>query len=162
MKKYISLISISLILFISAQQSVAQVSFWGRNKVAKKINRDMKSLAKEGLNERKMGSPDELHTAMFLAERFGKIGLDSLQSPAYLQTINVPTLRMAQPKTTLTISGRVFTLFSNFYPISSSSNNGKYVGTAINVAYGIEDPGLDRSDYTGKDVTGKAVIINLA
>ena len=69
---------------------------------------------------------------------------------------------MAQPKTMLTISGRGFTLFSNFYPISQSSNNGKYVGPAVNVAFVIEDPGLDRADYTGKDVAGKAVIINLA
>ena len=162
MKKHISLLSILVLLIISTQPSDAQVPFWGRNKVAKKINRDIKSLNKEGLNERKMGSTDELHTAIYLAEQFAKIGLDSLQSPAYLQTINVPTLRMALPKTTLTISGRVFTLFSNFYPISQSSNNGKYVGPAINVAYGIEDPGLDRADYTGKDVAGKAVIINLA
>ena len=58
MKKHISVLSIIVLLIISTQQSQAQRSFWGRNKVAKKINRDMKSLNKEGLNERKMGSAD--------------------------------------------------------------------------------------------------------
>ena len=47
MKKHISLLSILVLLIISTQPSDAQVPFWGRNKVAKKINRDIKSLNKE-------------------------------------------------------------------------------------------------------------------
>jgi hypothetical protein len=162
MKRNIITLCISLIFVASSINSAAQVNFWAQKRIAKKITRYMKALNSEGLNERKMGSPDERNTALYLAHQLDKIGIDSLGDYAYLQAINVPTLRMAQAKTSLLINGRPFNLFSNFYPLSISANNGKYTGPAVSVGYGIDDATLYRTDYKNKEVTGKAVIIDLA
>jgi aminopeptidase YwaD len=160
MKKFYTTLGVITILLMSIGSAHAQ-GFFARKKLAKTIVKHSKTLNSEGYNERTLGTADENRAAHYIAQSFASIGLDSTGTQAYFQNINVPSLRMAQGNSSLLIDGMAYTLFTDYYPLSESSNNGRYAGDAIQVSYGIDDPGLNRADYSGVDIAGKAALINV-
>jgi hypothetical protein len=140
---------------------LAQKPHFKEKKTARQVKKHVKYLADDDLAGRLTGTAGETKSAEYIAKQFEKIGLTPFGNFKYLQNMTVPNMRMAQGNSSLMLDGKVLTLFSEHYPISLSSNNGSYKGEAINVGYGIEDPGLKTTNYKGKDVKGKTVIINI-
>ncbi len=140
---------------------------WGQKphfkdkKVASNIQSHISYLTSEELAGRYVATAGEKMSADYIALQFEEIGLTPDGDDGYLQYIPIPNLRMAQANSTLTLGDDVLTLFTDYYPITISANNGNHIGEAINIGYGVEDAGLKHNDYKGKDITNKAVIINL-
>ncbi len=156
--KKITIVSITLLLSIA---SFGQKPRFRDKKVAANVKKHIEYLASNDLEGRYTATNGEKMSAEYIAGQFEKMGLVPEGDSGYLQYVGVPNLRMTQPKSSLKIGDEVLMLFTDFYPINISANNGRYTGEAINVNYGIEDPGLKNLDYEKKDVKGKAVIINL-
>ena len=149
-----------LFIFISLS-AFAQKPHFQDKKTANNIQQHIEYLANEELEGRKMASSGEFKAATYIANQFKEIGLEPKGTNGYLQEIIVPNLRMAQANTSLFLDGKVQTLFTDFYPISESANNGLIKGDAINIGYGIVDAGLKHNDYKDLEVKGKVVMIDL-
>ena len=156
--KKITITSIILLLCIA---SLGQKPRFKDKRVAAKVKAHIAFLSSNDLEGRYTATDGEKKSAEYIAGQFEQLGLVPKGDIGYLQYLAVPNMRMAQPKSSLKIGDDLLTLFTDFYPINISANNGRYTGEAINVNYGIEDPGLKNLDYVGQDVKGKAVIINL-
>lgn len=141
--------------------SVAQQPRLKEKKVAKNLETHITYLASDELQGRQAASDGETISAAYIESQFQKTGLEPAGNYGYYHNISIPTLRMAQPNSNLVLDGKVQKLFTDYYPLSESSNNGILEGQAINVGYGIEDPGLNLANYTGTDVKGKIVLINI-
>ncbi|PCJ66764.1 MAG: hypothetical protein COA58_04710 [Bacteroidetes bacterium] len=141
--------------------SVAQKPRFKEKKIAHRVKKHVKYLADDELEGRLTGSAGETKSAEYIARQFEKIGLTPMGENKYFQNMTVPNMRMAQGNSSFMVNDTVLTLFTDYYPISVSANNGRYKGDAINIGYGIEDQGLKTNDYKDKDVKGKAVVINL-
>lgn len=152
------LTSLTLILCLA---SFGQKPRFKDKRVAARVKTHIEYLSSNDLEGRYTATSGEKKSAEYIAGQFEKIGLIPKGDIGYLQHIEVPNMRMAQPNSSLKLGNDVLTLFTDFYPINISSNNGRYTGEAIHMNYGIEDPGLNHLDYEGKNVKGKAVIINL-
>lgn len=140
----------------------AQKPRFGEKHIARNIEKHIKYLASDELEGRGTGSAGEELSAQYVEKHFKEFGLEPMDdNTSYRQFIDVPSLRMAQTNTSLMLNNEVQTLFSEFYPLSASSNNGSYEGIAVNVSHGVEDSGLERNDYEGLDVRGKAVLIQV-
>lgn len=136
------------------------------NRIEKKFVRNIKShiiyLASDELEGRGTGSAGEQLSAKYVEEQFALIGLQPKgDNNTYKQSMDIPTLRMAQANTSLKINKDAYTLFTDFYPLSPSANEGGYEGLAINVSHGVEDQGLNWNDYENVDVNDKAVLIKV-
>ncbi len=142
--------------------SFAQKPRFGEKKIRKNVEKHISYLASDELQGRGTGSAGEQMSAKYIAEQFELLGLEPKGEEGYHQYLDIATLRMAQANSTLNLEKDVLTLFSDFYPLSPSSNTGTYYGKAVNVGYGISDGGLDHDDYKDLDVSGKAVIINIS
>ena len=156
--KKITIVSITLLLCIA---SFGQKPRFKDKRVAARVKAHIEYLSSNDLEGRYTATNGEKMSAEYIAGQFEKMELVPKGDIGYLQYIGVPNMRMAQPKSSLKIGDEALTLFTDFYPINISANNGRYTGEAVNVNYGIEDPGLKNLDYAEKDVKGKAVIINL-
>jgi len=130
-------------------------------KIAKRIEKHVTFLASNELEGRKMASAGEYKAASYIAENFQKIGLVPNGNNGYMQDMTVPNLRMAQANSSLMLNDNVLTLFTEYFPLSESANNGRYKGDAVNLNHGIIDGGLKHDDYAEKDVKGKVVLIDL-
>ena len=139
----------------------AQKPHFKEKKIARNVKKHIQYLASDELEGRETGTQGERLSAEYIADQFSKIGLLPKGEQDYYQYMTVPNLRMAQGNTSLMIDKKVQTLFIDFYPISASSNNGRYDGEIVNIGYGIEDEGLKHNDYKDVDLAGKAVIIDL-
>jgi aminopeptidase YwaD len=156
-KGFLFLLTVGLVL-----PTLAQKPRFGEKKIARNIEKHIKYLASDELEGRGTGSAGEELSAKYVEKYFIKYGLEPKgDNNTYRQYIDIPSLRIAQTNTSLSIDDEVQTLFANFYPLSPSANNGKYEGIAINVGHGITDSGLDQDDYKDLNVKGKAVLIKV-
>lgn len=99
----------------------------------------------------------EYISGVFKQNKVKAIGADG----NYYQTFEIVTLRMAKDSSTLMVNGIPYFLFSDFYPLSYSSNKAQVNGVLTNAGYGITAPELAHDDYKGKDIKGKIVLINI-
>lgn len=154
-------------VLITSLALLLTIMSWGQKprfkdkKVAKNVQSHINYLTSDDLAGRYIATLGEKMSADYIATQFEQIGLDADGDNGYLQQIGIPNLRMAEAKSSLSLSDKALTLFTDFYPINISANNGQYTGEAVNLGYGIDDPGLKQENYKGKDIKGKAVIINL-
>ena len=146
---------------IISVNAFAQKPRFKEKKIARNVKTHISYLASDELEGRGTGSAGEQLSATYIAEQFKQIGLTPKGTDGYFQPMNFPSLRMAQANTSLMIAREVQTLFTDFYPLSASANNGKYEGLAINVNYGISDGGLNWDDYENANVRDKAVIMKV-
>jgi len=154
-------LNLTLLTLFICTSVLGQRPFFKDKKVANNIKKHITYLASDELEGRYIATTGERLSAEYIASEFKHIGLVPKGDKGFLQYVPIPNLRMAQANSSMKIGDKGLTLFSDFYPISISANNGRYDGDAINIGFGIQDAGLNQTDYTGKDVKGKAVIINL-
>ena len=154
-------IGLALLLVGITSSSFAQKARFKEKKIARNLDKHIRYLASDELEGRGTGSAGEQLSAKYVADQFQKIGLTPKGTDGYFQYMDIPTLRMAQPNCNLMIGRETLTLFSEYYPLSPSANNGSYAGVAINVNYGINDPGLSWNDYEHATVKDKAVLIKI-
>jgi aminopeptidase YwaD len=151
---------LSFVLSFS-QYSLAQKPRFKEKKVAKNLESHVTYLASDELEGRLTASAGEATSAAYIESEFKAIGLEPAGNYGYYHNLSVASLRMAQSNSSLLLDDKVLTLFTDFFPMSESANNGIVKGEAINVGYGIQDAGLKVESYTGKDVRGKIVLINI-
>jgi len=120
-------------------------------------------LASDRLEGRATGSAGEKLSAEYIAKQFKKNRLSLKgENNLYFQEFEIVTLRMAKDSTSLFINNLPVKLFTDFYPISISTNYKTATGKLINVGFGITAPELNHDDYKGKDVSGKVVVIDIS
>jgi hypothetical protein len=160
MKKSILFLMISIGILINA---TAQELTKKEKKSLKRIQSHVNYLASDRLEGRGTGSPGEKLSAEYIAKQFKKSKVSPKgENGGYFQEFDITTLRMAKDSTALSFNGLPLKLFSDFYPLSFSSNR-KTVESKIEVVgYGISAPELNYDDYSGKDIKGKVVVINIS
>ncbi|MBT8326889.1 MAG: hypothetical protein KJP21_04145, partial [Bacteroidia bacterium] len=129
-------VGLALLLVGISSSSFAQKARFKEKKIARNLDKHIRYLASDELEGRGTGSAGEQLSAKYVAEQFEKIGLSPDSKNGYYQYMDIPTLRIAQTNCNLMIGKEALTLFSDYYPLSPSSNNGSYIGVAINVNYG--------------------------
>lgn len=157
--KNIGLLVLS-ILFISSS-TLAQKPRFKEKRVAKRVKKHVEYLASDELEGRATSSDGEKMSAKYIAEQFELIGLEHYVKDSYFQIMSIPNLRIAESTTSLQIDTTIYSLFTDFYPISASSNKGSTTGEIVNIGFGIEDEKNGHNDYKDVDVNGKTVVINL-
>ena len=159
--KFSKFLLLSFVLSFS-QCALIQNPRFKEKKVAKNLESHVTYLASDELEGRLTASAGEAKSAAYIESEFKAIGLEPAGNYGYYHNLSVASLRMAQSNSSLLLDGKVLTLFTDYYPVSESANNGIVKGEAINVGYGIQDAGLKVESYTDKDVRGKIVLINIA
>jgi hypothetical protein len=150
-----------LILLVISASSFAQKPHFKDKKVAREVLQHITVLASDDMQGRLTASPGERMAAEYIAQEFKSIGLTPAGQQNFYQPIIVPNMRMAKQSTLLMIGDTLMALFTDFYPVSMSTNRGKYAGETINIGYGIADDGLKHNDYRNKELQGKAVLLNI-
>ncbi len=152
------MISIGILINATAQELTKK-----EKKSLKRIQSHVNYLASDRLEGRGTGSPGEKLSAEYIAKQFKKSKVSPKgENGGYFQEFDITTLRMAKDSTALSFNGLPLKLFSDFYPLSFSSNR-KTVESKIEVVgYGISAPELNYDDYSGKDIKGKVVVINIS
>lgn len=132
-------------------------------KSLKRIDKHVNYLASDKLEGRGTGSNGEKLSAEYISEAFKQNKVKALgANSSYFQTFEIVTLRMAKDSSALMVNGIPYFLFTDFYPLSYSSNKSQVNGLLINLGFGITAPELGYDDYKGKDVKGKIVLINIS
>lgn len=153
--------SLALFLALSATAGMAQDLTFKERRSMNRMKSHVDYLASDALEGRASGTQGELLSAEYIAKQFKKNGLKPLGSGgSYLQSFDFATLRMANKGCELLINGTPYKLFTDFYPLSYSSNNGTFSGQAVFVGSGIASESLNTNDYQDLNVKGKAVFIN--
>lgn len=154
-------ITTTTLLLLLSFGAIAQRPWFKDKQVAIRVQKHVEYLASADLEGRLTTTPGAKLSADYIASEFEKAGLKPRGDDGFFQYIGVPNLRMAQPLSSLVLENDTLTLFTDFFPMNISANNGRYTGEAINVNHGIEDPGLKQQDYSNKKVKGKVVLINI-
>lgn len=153
-----SIIIVLLVLFCTESQ--AQKLSGKEKKSLKRIEKHVQYLASDRLEGRATGTEGEQLSAAYIADAFKKNKLKPKGNREdYFQTFDFVTLRMAKDSCTLMVNGIPYQLFSDFYPVSWSSNKAFVMGLITNVEYGISAPELEYDNYKNKSVAGKVVLI---
>ena len=92
----------------------------------------------------------------YLASHYKNLGISSLKKNSYLQA--VPLQLESKPNISLSISDKKFTYYEDYISYSNGADLNYDSVEIINVGFGIDDPKY--SDYKGKDVSGKVVVIS--
>ena len=150
------LVSIALISGLSAS---AQKLNCRERKALKQVRADITYLASDELMGRATGTEGEHMSAYYIADAFKRNKLEPKGNDGYFQKFTITTLRIADGKSQFALNGENFRLFKDYYPLSYSSNGGEFDGGAVDAGFGIASD--KRNDYEGKDVEGKAVLINI-
>lgn len=154
-------ITTTSLLILLSLGAIAQRPWFKDKQVAARVGEHVQYLSSAKLEGRLTTTPGAKLSADYIASHFEKTGLKPRGDVGFFQYIGVPNLRMAQPLTSLILESDTLKLFTNFFPMNISANNGRYTGEAINVHHGIEDPGLNQNDYENKNVRGKVVLIDI-
>ena len=148
-----------LLLSLFAVPSVLLAQMMPDADVLDQMRYDVQYLASDRLEGRESGTPGEKLAVDYIAAKYGNVGLMPYgDSATYLQafTFNAePTLGAAN---VLQVGRKKFKVGEQFFPLAFSSNGALRV-KVMKVAYGIDAPELDRTDYNGIDVTGAAAAI---
>ena len=152
---------ILLIVLAITVNSYAQKPHFKDKKVSKEVLNHISALASDSMQGRYTATAGERMAAEYIAKEFEAIGLAPAGRQEYYQPMIVPNMRMAKQNTSLILGDDTMALFTDFYPISLSTNRGQYKGETINIGYGISDDGLKHNDYKDKELQGKAVMINI-
>ncbi|NUM31098.1 MAG: M28 family peptidase [Bacteroidetes bacterium] len=158
-KRFIYFIAIAVFF---SNLSIAQTLNKKEKKAYNRIKTNAQYLSSDALEGRGTGNKGEKLSAEFVAEQFKKNKLKPKgENGDYLQKFGFVTLRIAKDSCSLSINGIVYRLFTDFYPLSYSSNS-KYVNSFATFAgYGITAPELNYDDYKNKNIKGKVVMIDI-
>ena len=126
------------------------------------LRRDLSVLASDEYEGRETGTKGQKMAAAYISQQFAA---DSLQAPVtsnpsapYLQTFSLERSAW-QPGGTLTVGGKTYAWLKDFYAFGRSPFGQATQVQPVFVGYGIEQG--DYSDYQGRDVKGKDLIMLL-
>ena len=152
---------VSLAILLGSTSAFSQkLSKW-ETALASRLKAHVEYLASDELQGRGSGTEGEQLSAAYIASEFKKLELEPKGEDGYFQHLDITTLRIAQPNTSLMLDKEVMDLFRDYYPLSPSTDHGSYTGKAINLNSGIEDESLNWNDYEHADVEGLAVLIKI-
>ncbi|MGI4865053.1 MAG: M28 family peptidase [Janthinobacterium lividum] len=127
-----------------------------------KLRRDLSILASDEYEGRETGTKGQKMAAAYISQQFK---LDSLTAPVaantanpYLQTFNLERSAW-RPGGTLTVGGKTYKWLEDFYAFGRSPFQQATAVQPVFVGYGIEQGTY--SDYAGRDVKGKDLIVLL-
>ena len=127
---------------------------------ADSIHKHIAVLASDSLEGREVGEPGEWKAATYLIGEFKSIGLlPKGANGQYLQPFDFIKKINLGPKNKLVIDGKELRLNDEFIPMQQSSNSSFKFSEIVSVGYGIKTEDSSYNDYAGKDVAGKAVLI---
>ena len=117
-------------------------------------------LASDELEGRRIGTPGLQKAADYIADAFGKLGLQSVPGlDGYFQPFTMTTrVEPDAEKTSLAMGSRRFSLGDYFVPLRESAD-GAAEGTVVFAGYGIADGQKHYDDYAHLDVSGKIVLV---
>lgn len=125
---------------------------------------DMRSyltvLASDEFAGRETGQEGQRKAADFIAAHFEKLGLPTIgEGGTYFQNIAFTAESWDNGQIELTINGENYRHLSDFVSFPSANTNRERFATeqVTFLGYGIDDPKY--SDYAGKDLTGKTILI---
>ena len=91
----------------------------------------------------------------YLVNHYKNLGIPSVKKDSYRQA--VPLQLEKEPEMSLKISGKEFTYYKDYISYSNGADFNYHSKEMIYVGFGIDDPKY--SDYDGKDVKGKVVVV---
>lgn len=130
---------------------------------AARLKADISYLASDELQGRQTGSPGEQMSATYIQNELTKAGL----SPE-VQNFDIIKLRIATNKSVM--GAHVFgidtiiknySLFTEFYPLSQSSNSTSVTAPWVDCGYGLVLDRIQRNDFAGQEINGKIAVIRL-
>ncbi|MDO7884728.1 M28 family peptidase [Hymenobacter cheonanensis] len=126
------------------------------------LRRDLSVLASDEYEGRETGTKGQKMAAAYISQQFKD---DSLQAPVaanvanpYLQTFGMERSAW-QPGGTLTVGGKAYEWLKDFYAFGRTPFDQATAVQPVFLGYGIEQEGY--SDYAGRDVKGKDLLILL-
>ncbi len=117
-------------------------------------------LASDEFEGRETGTEGQRKAADFIAEHFQKLGLPAIgDDNSYLQNIAFTSESWDNGQINLSINGKKFRHLIDFYSMPSTNTSLPSLKTdeVVFLGYGIDDPKY--SDYKGKNVEGKTILI---
>ena len=134
----------------------------GRYITQEHLRRDLSILASDEYEGRETGTKGQKMAAAYISQQFAA---DSLTAPVasnaanpYLQTFNLERSAW-QPGGTLTVGGKAYEWLKDFYAFGRSPFQQATAVQPVFVGYGIEQGTY--SDYAGRDVKGRDIIVLL-
>lgn len=122
------------------------------------IKETVNALAADDMQGRGTAQPGGDKAAMYLADRFAKLGLKPLgDKNSYLQPIKFRETQFVQ--TTFTAGNETLKSGTDFFVTPPYSGDENIKGDLVFVAYGLSAPFLKRNDFAGIDVRGKIVML---
>lgn len=125
------------------------------------LKKDISYLSSNELKGRQIGAAGEQMASTYIQNALGK---DKLV--VSVQTVEFVKLRMAtaQCKMAVNILGldsiaKTFTLFSEYYPLSQSSNKDSITANWVDCGYGIVDKKTGKDDFAGQTIAGQIAVI---
>ena len=125
------------------------------------LKADLYFLAGDAMRGRLTGSAEYELTAEYIASRFERMGLLPAVGDSYSHRYDLVLSRLGEPnalRLTQGTSERHGRVLEDFYPLIFSAS-GRAQGAAVFAGYGVHAPDLGWSDYEGKNVAGKIVIV---
>jgi len=123
--------------------------------------RDITVLADDSLRGRATGTEDYLEAARYVADEFGKAGLEPIGTDGYFQMAHLATARLVSERSGIALvsDGRADTLaLGRDATINLSTTTAPHVtGPMVFVGYGLHFPGI-RDDMVGTSVRGKVAV----
>jgi Peptidase family M28/PDZ domain len=117
-------------------------------------------LSADSLEGRKVGTVGEEKAARYIIEQFQQIGLKPAgDDNSFKQAFDFTSEIKFGPANALTVDSRELKLNEDYVPLKSSHIGDFSFENLVYVGYGIELDTMDHHDYEGKDVEGKAVLI---
>jgi len=108
------------------------------------------------------GSKGETLAYTYIEEQFREIGLEPKGEDGYLQPFEFSVGKKLTGDPLLTVSGKSFAPFNDFYPLPISGNATLSGVPVVFAGYGITAPELNYNDYDSSgDMTGKIVVIKM-
>jgi hypothetical protein len=130
---------------------------------AEELSTDLHYLAGDEMRGRLVGTPDIERAAEFIASRFDSLGLEPAGADgSFFEPFDLAWFSPAEGNT-LTVTGEGFSgrsrgIGEEFYPLNFSAT-ASAEGELMFVGFGIVEPAFAYDDYTGRDVSGKIVMV---
>ncbi len=128
--------------------------------VTDSIYKHIAVLSSDSLEGREVGEPGERKAARYIIEEFKSAGLQPKgDNGQFLQAFEFIKRISFGPKSHLTVNGKELKLNEEYVPLEQSASLSFNFTQIVSVGYGIKTEDSAVNDYSGKDVAGKAVII---
>jgi aminopeptidase YwaD len=139
---------------------VAGSSFAAYNISPDSIHKHIAVLASDSLEGREVGEAGEWKAAQYIIGEFKSAGLlPKGTNGQYLQPFDFIKRISLGPKNRLVLNGKELQLNKEFTPLQQSANKAFNFSEVVSVGFGIKTEDSSYDDYSGKNVEGKAVLI---